>query len=205
MDHLGASIGLLAIVGDSHRIEFAHAAIARQHAAGVFPGDGAAGFNLRPAHFAVLPQAVGALGDEIIDAALAFRIARIPVLHGRIFDLGIVQRDQFHNGGVQLILIAHRGGAAFQIGDVAALVRDDQRAFELAGVGGVDAEIGAQFHRTAHARRDVDEGAIGKDGAVQAGKIIVGDRHDAAQPLLHQIGIFLHRLADRTEDDAGLF
>ena len=30
-------------------------------------------------------------------------------------------------------------------------------------------------------------------------------RHDAAEPLLHQIGIFPDRLADRAEDDAGLF
>ena len=45
--------------------------------------------------------------------------------------------------GVQLVLVAHRRGAAFEVGDVAALVGDDQGALELAGVLGIDAEIGA--------------------------------------------------------------
>jgi hypothetical protein len=81
-----------------------------------------------------LPAAVAALGDEVVDAALAVLVARIPVLHRGVLDLGVVQRDQFDHGGVQLVLVALRRRAAFQIGDVAALVGDDQRALELAGV-----------------------------------------------------------------------
>jgi hypothetical protein len=131
-----------------------------------------------------------ALGDEIIDAALALGIAGIPVLHRRIFDLGIVERDQFDHGGVELVFVAHRRGAAFEIADIAALVGHDQRAFELAGIFRVDAEIGGQLHRAAHAFGDVDEGAVGKDRAVERGEIIVVHRHDLAEPFLHQIGIF---------------
>src|SRR3546814_21173812 len=85
------------------------------------------------------------------DLALALGIARIPVLDGRIFDLGIVERDQFHHGGVELVLVAHRRGAALQVGDVAALVGDDQRPLELAGILGVDPVIGGKLHRAAHA------------------------------------------------------
>ena len=122
-------------------------------------------------------------------------VARIPVLHGGIFDLGVVQRDQLDHGGVQLVLVAHGGGAAFQVADVAALVGDDQGALELAGVLSIDAEIGRQLHRAAHARRDVDEGAVGEDRAVQAGEVVVADRHHRAQVLAHQLRMLLQRLA----------
>ena len=144
------------------------------------------------------------LGDEVVDAALALGIARIPVLDGRIFDLGIVERDQLDHRGVELVLVAHRRGAAFEIGDVAALVGDDQGALELAGILGVDAEIGAELHRAAHAFGNVDEGAVGEDRAVEAGEIIVALRHDRAEIFADQIGIFADRLADREEDHAGL-
>jgi hypothetical protein len=40
-----------------------------------------------------------------------------------------------------------------------ALVDDDQRALELAGVLGVDAEVGLQRQRHIDARRHVDERA----------------------------------------------
>ena len=53
-----------------------------------------------------------ALGDEVIDTALALGIAGVPVLHRRVLDLGIVQRHQFHHRCVQLVFIAHRRGAA---------------------------------------------------------------------------------------------
>src|SRR5690606_34963586 len=48
MDHLGAGVGLLIIVGDRDRVEFANAVIAVQHTAWIFPRDRAAGFDLRP-------------------------------------------------------------------------------------------------------------------------------------------------------------
>ena len=148
--------------------------------------------------------AVAALGDEVVDAALAVGVARIPVLHRRIFDLGVVERDQLDHRGVELVLVAHRRGAAFEIAHVGALVGDDQRALELAGVLLVDAEIGRQLHRAAHARRHVDERAVGEHRRVERGEEIVGGRHHGAEILLHQIGMLAQRLRDRHEDHAGL-
>src|SRR5207249_11305849 len=118
----------------------------------VLPGDGRAGFDLRPGNLRV-PAATGAaLGDEVVDAALALLVAGVPVLHGRVLDLRtLAERDQLDDGGVQLVLIADRGGAAFQVADVRAFLGDDQRPLELAGVLGVDAEIGGQLHRAANA------------------------------------------------------
>jgi hypothetical protein len=48
MDHLGAGVGLLAVVGDGDGIEFALGIVAFQNAGRVFPGDGGTCFDLRP-------------------------------------------------------------------------------------------------------------------------------------------------------------
>src|SRR5207253_3038886 len=160
MEHLGSGIGLLAIVGNRHRIELADRVIAFENAARIFPGDRRAGLDLRPRDLGARAAAGTALGDEIVDAAAAFGIARIPVLHGRIFDLGVIVGDQLDDGGVQLVLVALRRGAAFEIADIAAGIGDQQSALELPAFGGVDPEIGAQLNRTAHALRDVGEGAV---------------------------------------------
>ncbi len=203
MNHLGAGIDLLVAVRNRDRIELAARIVAAQDAARIFPGDRRAGLDLGPGNLRVRAAAVATLGDEVVDAALAFGIARVPVLHRRIFDLGIVMRDQFDHGGVQLVLVAHRRGAAFEIADVGALVGDDQRALELAGVALVDAEIGRQLHRAAHARRHVDERAVGEHRRVQRGKEVVRGRHHRAEILLHQFGMFADRFRDRHEDHAG--
>ena len=97
-----------------------------------------------------------------------------------------------------------RRRAAFEIADVGALVGDDQRALELAGILLVDAEIGRQLHRAAHARRHVDERAVGKHRRIERGEEIVGDRHHRAEIFPHQLRMLVHRFRDRAEDHAGL-
>src|SRR3569833_3260069 len=68
----------------------------------------------------------------------------------------------------------------------------------------IDAEVGGQLHRAAHALRHVDEAAVGEHGRVQRGEEVVAHRHHGAEILLHQLGEFAHRLGDRAEDHAGL-
>ena len=79
-----------------------------------------------------------------------------------------------------------------------------KRALELAGVGGVDAEIGRKLHRAAHALGDVAERAVGEDRRVQRGEKVVVVRHHRAEIFLHQVGMVLHRFGERAEDDAQL-
>jgi hypothetical protein len=131
-------------------------------------------------------------------------VAGIPVLHGRVLDLGVVQRDQLDHRGMQLVLVAHRRGAALEIADVGALVGDDQGALELPGVWRVDAEIGRQLHRAAHALGDVDEGAVGEHRRIERRVLVVRVGHDRAEILRTSSGWFWHRLGDRAEDDAHL-
>src|SRR5690606_7899514 len=154
VDHLGAGVGLLAVVGQGHRIELADRVVAAQHAAGVLPGDGRTGLHLGPADLAAPAAALAALGDEVVDAANAVLVARVPVLHRRVLDLGVVQRHQLDHRRVQLVLVALRRRAALEVGHVGAFLGDDQGALELAGLAGIDAEIGGELHRAAHPLRD---------------------------------------------------
>src|SRR6476620_5360939 len=204
MQHLGAGIDLLVTIRDRNRVELTARVVAAQDAARIFPGDGRAGLDLGPGNLRIVAATIATLGYEIVDTALALGVAGIPVLHRRIFDLGIVKRDQLDHRGVQLVFVELRRGAALEVADIGALVGDDQRALELAGVALVDAEIGRQLHRTANARRYIDERAVRKHRGVQGGEEIVRGRHHRAEILLHQIGMLADRLRDRHEDYAGL-
>src|SRR5215213_8384695 len=134
MDHLGAGIDLLEAVGYRDRIEFAARIIAAKDAAWIFPGDSGAGLDLGPGYLGVAAAAVAALGHKIINTAPTLLVAGIPVLHRRVFDLGVFQRDQFDDRGMKLVFVAHGGRAAFEITHIGALVGDDQSALELAGL-----------------------------------------------------------------------
>ncbi len=41
-------------------------------------------------------------------------------------------RNQLDHRGMQLVFVAHRRGAAFEVAHISALVGNDQRALELA-------------------------------------------------------------------------
>src|SRR5205823_45593 len=97
-------------------------------AARIFPGDRRAGLDLGPRNLRARAAAGAALGHEIVDAALTLGVTRVPVLHGRVLDLRVLVRDQLDHRGVQLVLVALRRGAAFEIADIGALVGDQQGA-----------------------------------------------------------------------------
>ena len=132
MYHLGAGVGLLAVVGQRHRIKFADRIIAAQHAAGIFPGDRRPGFDLRPRNPRIDALAQPALGDEIEDSAQAVFIAGVPVLHRRVLDVRVVQGDKLDHRGVQLVGVELGSGATLKVRDRSALLGHDQRALELA-------------------------------------------------------------------------
>src|SRR6266487_7159228 len=90
VQHLGAGIDLLVAVGNRDRIKFTARIVAAQDAARIFPGDGGTGLELSPGDLRILAAAVAALGDEVVDAAATARVAGIPVLNGRILDLGVL-------------------------------------------------------------------------------------------------------------------
>ena len=202
MDHLRAGVGLLHVVGRRDRVELADRVVALQDAARILPGDRRAGLDLRPGDLRVDADAVAALGHEVVDAALAVLVAGIPVLNRRVLDGGVVQRDQLDDRRVQLMLVAHRRGAAFEVAHVRAFLGHDQRALELSRSLRVDAEVRRQLHRAADALRDVRERPVREHRGVQRREEIVRVRHDRPEILLHEIRVVLHGFRERAEDDA---
>ena len=202
MNHLGAGICLLATIGDRDRIELADALLPAQHAGGILPGDRRTGFDLRPADAGAVTATIAALGHEVVDAALAIFVTRVPVLHRGVLDVGIFQRHQLDHCRMQLVFITLWGGTALEIGDLRPLVANDERTLELAGIGGVDPEVGRKLHRTFHAFRHVDEGAVGKHRGVQRREVVVRLGYDRTQILADQLRVFTNRFGDGAEDDA---
>ena len=116
--------------------------IARQHTTRIFPSNGRPRLHLRPRELRVIAFAHASLRHEIIDTAFPVLIARIPVLNGRVFHLGILHHDDLDDGGMQLVLVAHRSRAPLHVADIGAVIGNNQCSFELSRISGVDTEIG---------------------------------------------------------------
>ena len=94
VDHLGAGVGLLMVVGDRDRIKLADRVVATQYDGRILPGNRRAGLDLGPRNTRVDAFGQAAFGDEVVNAADAVFVARIPVLHRRVLDVGVVERHQ---------------------------------------------------------------------------------------------------------------
>ena len=141
VNHLGAGISLLIVVGECHRVKLPDRVVTLQDAARIFPGDRRAGLYLGPRYLGVFPQTLTPLGDKIVDPTLAVLVAGIPVLDRRVLDLRVIESDQLHHRGMQLIDVSHRRGASLQVTHVAALIGNDQCALKLARFSGIDAKV----------------------------------------------------------------
>ena len=153
VDHLGAGVLVLARRRRRRRDSTSPVAFGPDHVdRRVLHGEAAADVAVDPLHVA-LGLDPGPLGDEVVDV-------RRPVLDGGVGDPGARLHDDLDDGRVQRVGGVHRGRAALDVVHLGALVGDDQRPLELAGVLGVDAEVGLQRHLDVDARRHVDE-AVG--------------------------------------------
>jgi hypothetical protein len=85
VDHLGAGVGLLAVVGQGHGVELAHELSPLRMQLGYFQVI-AEPVSTWVQEMRELAPAHAALGHEVVDAALAFLVAGVPVLHRGILD-----------------------------------------------------------------------------------------------------------------------
>src|SRR5262245_18189594 len=97
---------------------------------------------------------------------------------------------------MELVLVALRRSAAFQITDVSADVGNDQRPSELPRVLDIDTKVSRQLHRAAHALGYVNERTIAEDRRVQRRVKVVAHRDDAAEVFAHEFGMFTHGLGE---------
>mmetsp|Transcript_88006 Transcript_88006/g.146352 ORF Transcript_88006/g.146352 Transcript_88006/m.146352 type:complete len:275 (+) Transcript_88006:801-1625(+) len=115
VDHLGAGVGLLHVVGEGHGVELPLGPIALQHARGVLPRDGGPGLDLGPRDLGPIAVAQATLGHEIVDSSFALFVPGVPILHRRVLDLSVLACPQLHDGRVQLVLVVGRGSAALEV------------------------------------------------------------------------------------------
>ena len=95
---------------------------------------------------------------------------------------------------MELVLVAHRGGAAFHVAQGTPFVGDDQSPFELSRACGIDPEVAGKVHRAFYAFGNIAEAPVGEDCAVQGRKIVVSGRNDRSKVLSDKVRMFLHRL-----------
>ncbi len=202
VNHLGAGVGLLPVVGHGNGVEFTHRVVAHQDAPGIFPGDGRSRLHLRPTDLRITPFAYSTFGDEIVDAAFPVFITRIPVLNSRILHLRILKRHDFYNCSMELIFIPLRRRAPFHVAHVGAFFGDDQGALELSCIGGIDPEIGGKLHGTTHPLGNITERSVAEYRRVKGGKVVVGIGHHRSHILLHQVGMVPDSLAEGAKDDS---
>ena len=102
VDHLGACVSLLLLVGEGDRVELPDGVVSGQDHAGVLPGDRGAGLDLRPRDLGVVALAEAALGHEVVDASDAVLVAGVPVLHRGVLDLCVLCTRELDDRRVKL-------------------------------------------------------------------------------------------------------
>ena len=122
------------------------------------------------------------LGHQVVDVVR-------PVLDGGVANACVLLQHNLNHCGVQGVGLVDGGGAALNVVNVGALVSDDQGAFELAHVLGVNAEVRLQRDLHVNSRGNVHEGATGPYGGVQCGELVVTNRDDGAEVFLEQFGV----------------
>ena len=102
---------------------------------------------------------------------------------------------------MQLVLVAHGGGTPLEIRHITVVVGHDECALKLSGIGGIDAEIGTEFHGAPCAFGDIDKGAVAEHSTVESSIEVVTIGHHTAEILLHEVGMLLYGITDGAEDD----
>ena len=204
MNHLRARIRLLVVIRHCHTIEFSRRVISRQNTGRVFPRNSRTCLHLCPGEFTVRTFAVTTFRNEVIDTAFAFGITRIPVLYGTVLHFRTLMYHNFHDSGMQLVLIAHRSRTTFQIGNIRIIIRHNQRPLKLACITRIDTEIRGQLHRTAYPFRDIYKRTVGEYRRVQCSKEVITVSHNGTKILLHQIRMLTYSFTDGTENDSFL-
>ena len=82
MNHLGAGVCLLTVIGERHGIKLTNRIGALKHTAGIFPGNGRASFHLGPTNATACSTTLATLGHKVVDTTNAILIAGIPILNG---------------------------------------------------------------------------------------------------------------------------
>ena len=105
---------------------------------------------------------------------------------------------------MQGVGLVNRCGTALNVVNVGILINDDQGAFELTHVLGVDAEVSLQRNVHVDTLWHVDERSTGPDSGVQCGELVVACWNDGAEVLLEDLRVLL-QCGIGVKEDYSLF
>ncbi len=94
------------------------------------------------------------------------------------------------------------GQATFNVMHETSFFGDDEGAFKLTDVFGVDAEVGLQRHLHMNACWHIDKRTARPDRCVEGSELVVCRRDDGAKVFLHKVGILPNRCVHVHEYDA---
>ena len=194
VDHFGSGVLVLTVVGECDGDDFATGFGAFEDDARVFHGEAGADVAVDPFVLGFC-KGKAAFGDEVVDVGT-------PVLDGDVLDFCTRQRDKFDDCTVQCRGLEAGGGAAFHVGNFGAFVSNDEGAFKLSKVFGVDAEVGLEGLADFDARGYVDEGSSGEDGTVECSEFVVTWGDDFAEPFFEDVGVVIETFGGADKDDA---
>ena len=140
------------------------------------------------------------LGHEIEYTSLTLGISRIPVLDGRILNLGILLYNNLHHCRMKLVFITHRSSTSLHVTHIRALIRHNQRPLELSCSCRIYTEITRQFHRAAHPFRNIHERTVTEHGRIERRIEVISHRHHRSQIFLHKVRMFTNGLRERAEN-----
>ena len=166
MQHFSTCIGLLIVIGYSHRIKFSRGIITQQNTTRIFPGNSRASFYLRPGYFGIFSFTNATFSHKIKDTPFPAFITGIPVLNSRVFYLRIFHDYYFNNGSMELILISHRRCTSFQVRHITIFIGNNKGSFKLTGIHGIDTKVSRKFHGATNSFWDVYERAVTKNSRV---------------------------------------
>ena len=149
MDHLGASILVLSVSGKGDGDHFTTCLTAFHDDSRIFHREAGTDIAIDPLDLSFL-VCESALGDQI-------EYVCGPVLNSDVLDLRTLESDEFDDGAVERGCLKFRRGTTFHIHHLAAFVGNDESAFKLTEVFGIDAEVGLERMLHLHSWRDVDE------------------------------------------------
>src|SRR6266581_3633882 len=178
---LRASILVHAIGSEGDRKDITTSAWLHQQDCRILHSDFRAEVAIDPFHRGIA-KGGGTFSDQVV------HVLR-PVLDGCIAYASALLYANFHNGAMQAIAGIGWRGAAFNVVYIGTWSSNNKRAFKLAHVLCINAEVGLQGDFNAHTLWYIDEAATTPDSAVKRRELVVRWRNDCAEVLFHEVWI----------------
>src|SRR5699024_4917609 len=195
--HLGTCVLVLAFARECHGQGFTLGMLTGQVDSWVLHGDFRTDVAIDPLHGSAFFND-STLGDKVVDVSG-------PVLDGGVPNASILLHDDLNDGGVQRVGLIDRCCTTFYVVHVGALISNDQGAFKLTHVFGVNAEVCLQRDLDVYTLGNVDVGATRPYGGVQCGEFVVTNGDDGTEVLTKHLFVFLESGVGIRKDDTLAF